>query len=181
MELEELYFEWMSELAFPSIYDRRRYSRLLEILNSSIFHFSIPMDENRMTDGIDLRYRFGYEKGYSNQQMDIALRHNRSCSMLEMMVALALRGDEHIAYDYETGGKTDYIFNTMLESLRLKSETNERIDIRYVESRIDALLNHDYDYDGNGGLFTVENPRQDMRHVDIWYQMNWFLQRLFNN
>lgn len=133
-----------------------------------------------MQDGIDLRYRFAYEKGYTNEQVSLALNQNRSCSMLEMMVALALRGDEHILYDYETGGKTDYIFKVMLESLDLINETNDRIDDRYVDYRIDALLNREYDFNGKGGLFTVDNPRQDMRHVDIWYQMNWYLQKLYN-
>lgn len=133
-----------------------------------------------MQDGIDLRYRFAYQKGYSNNEVSLALNKNHSCSMLEMMVALALRGDEHILYDYETGGRTDYIFKVMLESLDLVSQTNDRIDDRYIDYRIDVLLNHEYDYNGHGGLFTVDNPRQDMRHVDIWYQMNWYLQKLYN-
>ena len=181
MGLQEAYFQWMTEMIFPNHNDRYQYGHLLDALNASMFHFSIPMDENRMRDGIDLRYRFAYEKGYSNDMVSAALNHNRSCSMLEMMVALALKGDERILYDYETGGKAYYIFSIMLDSLQLSHMTNDNFDSDYVNYVIDRLLNHEYDYNGNGGLFTVENPRRDMRSVDIWYQMNWYLQKLYNN
>ena len=180
MGLTEIYFDWMSEIAFPNIRDRSRYGYLLDALNASMFYFSIPMDENRMRDGIDLRYRFAYDKGYSNEEVAVALNHNRSCSMLEMMVALSLKGDERILYDFETGGRADYIFRTMLESMQLIDMTNDRFDSGYIDYRINRLLNHDYEFNGNGGFFTVENPRKDMRLVDIWYQMNWYLQKLYN-
>ena len=35
--------------------------------------------------------------------------------------------------------------------------TNDNFYLHYVEYRIDRLLNREYDYDGRGGLFTVEN------------------------
>lgn len=181
MGLQEIYFDWMSNVVMPNTNERYRYRYLLEALNASIFHFSIPMDENRMRDGIDLRYRFAYENGYSDEEVSRALNHNRSCSMLEMMVALAIKGDERILYDYETGNRADYIFRVMLESLDLIHMTNDNFYLHYVEYRIDCLLNREYDYDGRGGLFTVENPRRDMRLVDIWYQMNWYLEKLYNN
>lgn len=181
MGLKETYLKWMSLQVVPDAKERREYERLLNALNESMFYFSIPMDENRMRDGIDLRYRFAYENGYTNDEMSNALNHNNSCSMLEMMVALALKGDERILYDYETGSKADYIFKIMLDSLQLSCMINRNFDSRYIDTRIDCLLTHDYDYDGAGGLFTIQNPRKDMRSVEIWYQMNWYLQRLYNN
>ncbi|MFU8786309.1 MAG: hypothetical protein ACNA7U_03600 [Candidatus Izemoplasmataceae bacterium] len=131
-----------------------------------------------MTDGIDLRYRFAYENGYTNEEVSGILSSNKSCSMLEMMVALALKGDERILYDFETGPQACFIFKIMIESLQLDRMTNDNFDIAYVNHRIDCLLNRDYDHDGRGGLFTVNNPRSDMRRVDIWYQMNWYLQKI---
>ena len=179
MGLQEIYFEWMSEMVFPNVRDRRDYYELLMALNQTLFYFSIPMDENRMRDGIDLRYRFAFERNYSNDIVSAELNHNRSCSMLEMMVALSLKGDERILYDYETGGKADYIFKIMLDSMGLTSMTDDYFDLDYINERIDRLLNHDYESNGNGGLFTVKEPRRDMRMVDIWYQMNWYLQELY--
>lgn len=170
----------MTDMVFPDSRERQQYEHLLVALNSSMFYFTIPMDENRMRDGIDLRYRFAYDKGYSNDEVNLAINHNRSCSMLEMMVALSLKGDERILYDYETGGKAYYIFKIMLESMQLSEMTNGNFDPAYIDYRIDRLLNHDYQSNGYGGLFTVDNPRRDMRNVDIWYQMNWYLQKLYN-
>lgn len=176
MNIKDLYFEWMCNIVFTNRHDINRYTELLKCLHSIIFHFEIPMDENRMRDGIDLRYRFAYDNQYSNDEIYRSLSDNNSCSMLEMMVALSLKSNEHILYDYETGDKSHYIFDLMLQSLDLKDMTNERFDHRYVENSIDRLLNREYDYNGKGGLFTVNNPRRDMRMVDIWYQMCWFIQ-----
>lgn len=179
MGLEKRYFKWMINIAIPDSIERENYLYLLDALNSSIFHFSIPMDENRMRDGIDLRYRFAYENGYSNEEISEIFNRHKSCSMLEMMLALAIKGDERILFDYETGSKADYIFKIMLDSLNLLGMTNDYFDPLYFDHTIDRLLNRDYNFDGSGGLFTVPNPRKDMRLVDIWYQMNWYLQELY--
>jgi len=180
IELQELYSDWMRKFVFKNAREREQYGYLLDALHASMFYFSIPMDENRMRDGIDLRYRFAYENGYDNHEVENALNVTSSCSMLEMMIALSIKGDERILYDYETGGRADYIFMTMLESLEFNDMTNDRFDPGYVNSKINGVLNHEYDYNGYGGLFVVNNPRRDMREVDIWYQMNWYLQTLYN-
>lgn len=176
MTIQDIYFEWMSGLVFPDVQEREQYEYLLRALDSSIFHFSIPMDENRMLDGIDLRYRFSYETGYDDRSI---LRDN--CSTLEMMVALALKADDMIMYDYETGSKINYIFKVMIKSLQLSGMVNSNFDRNYVEGRIGRFLDRDYHRTGRGGLFTVRNPARDMRDVDIWYQMNWYLQNFYKN
>ena len=65
MGLQELYFDWMASKAFSNTKDRMKYEQLLNALNNTMFYFSIPMDENRMRDGIELRNRFAYETNYS--------------------------------------------------------------------------------------------------------------------
>ena len=49
-----------------------------------------------------------------------------------------------------------------------------RFDERYVDEVIDIFLNREYAENGEGGLFTV-NGYEDMRTVEIWYQMCWYL------
>jgi len=179
MGFKDIYFNWMSVMVFPNIYERNHYNTLLKALHSSLFYFSIPMDENRMQDGIDLRYRFAYENGYPIDIVKNELYRSNTCSILEMMVALAIKGNERILYDYETGGRTDFIFKEMLKSLQIIDLSDENFSKSYFDYRISKFLNRDYSYNGNGGLFTVHDPRDDMRTVDIWYQMNWFLQKLY--
>lgn len=62
-ELNNEYFEWMCQLVYDERYIRRlSYQKLLNHLHNIDFQYSLPMDGNRAEDGIDLRYRFGYEK-----------------------------------------------------------------------------------------------------------------------
>lgn len=177
--IKNLYFEWMTKIAISDERLRNEYSNLLEALNNITFYFTIPLDENRAVDGADLRYRFGNELNINTEDIQHHI-DNRECSMLEMMVALAVRGEEHIMEDSDIGNQTTCWFMDMLTSLKLTDTTNNNFDIRWVEYCIDRLLNHDYESNGEGGLFTVQNPRQDMRHVDIWYQMMWYLNAVLN-
>ena len=98
-ELNDAYFNWMYQLVFDGRYSKRlSYRKLLRELHRIEFTYSIPMDGNRAEDGVDLRYRFGYENGYSSSMISVYL-DNRMCSVLEMMIALAIRCEEHIMDD----------------------------------------------------------------------------------
>ena len=61
-ELNNKYFKWMCQLVLDRRYSKSlSYRKLLQFLNRVDFSYTIPMDGNREDDGIDLRYRFGYE------------------------------------------------------------------------------------------------------------------------
>jgi len=80
-------------------YSRRlSYQKLLRHLHNIDFQYMLPMDGNRAEDGIDLRYRFGYEKEYEGSTIASYL-DNSPCSVLEMLIALAFRCEEHIMTD----------------------------------------------------------------------------------
>ena len=85
-ELNDAYFNWMCQLVFDGRYSKKlSYRRLLKVLHKIEFTYSIPMDGNRAEDGIDLRYRFGYENGCSSSMISAYL-DNKTCSVLEMMI-----------------------------------------------------------------------------------------------
>ena len=109
-ELNDAYFNWMYQLVFDGRYSKRlSYQKLLRELHRIEFTYSIPMDGNRAEDGVDLRYRFGYENGYSSSMISVYL-DNRMCSVLEMMIALAIRCEEHIMDDPDIGNRTGQWF-----------------------------------------------------------------------
>ena len=81
---------------------RDRYKILLCQLHGIIFYNLIDMDADRAEDGINLRYRFGYENGYESAMIASCL-DNRPCSVLEMMVALAIKIEEQIMDDPDNG------------------------------------------------------------------------------
>lgn len=174
-EINNLYFEWMYSLVFNAKYFKRlSYRKLLIYLNDVDFYYDIPMDANREDDGIELRYRFGYEKGY--EQRDIALYlDNRPCSVLEMMIALSVRCEEHIMSDPDMGNRTGQWFWNMLVNLGLEDMNDDEFDEDYVETVIGKFLNREYEQNGKGGLFIVNDTEKDLRKAEIWYQLCWYL------
>ena len=93
-----------------------------------------------------------------------------------MLIALAIRCEEHITDDPDIGDRTDIWFWSMIRSLGLDIMPDSRYDAAYVSAVIDRFLNRDYARDGRGGLFTVDNGRYDMRSMEIWYQMCAYLE-----
>ena len=166
--LNSEYFDWMYRI----ICDNKRlsYKKILKHLHDTRFVYSIDMDGNRADDGVDLRYRFGYEMDYD----DLSICHwldTGDCSVLEMMVALTLRCEEHIMSDPEFGDRTDKWFWIMMDSLGLSFMDD--LTFSQVEATliIDRFQNREYESNGVGGLFIVENTEHDMRDMEIWTQM----------
>lgn len=167
--LNKLYFDWLYRKV---IHGRKSYSLLLSYLHSVSFEYLIPMDGNRADDGTDLRYRFCYEEN-CDDAMVAAYLDNRPCTVLEMMVALAIR-EEQIMEDPDLGDRTDLWFMEMLKSLNVDQMIDSNFDIRYVEFAVNTFMHREYERNGKGGLFTVD-CEHDMRNEEIWYQMSLYL------
>lgn len=177
-ELKELYFDWMYRLVRNGTPSRRvSYRKLLRSLYNIDFIYEIPMDGNRAEDGIDLRYRFGSEN-YYDDAMIAAYLDDVPCSVLEMMIALSIRCEEHIMDDPDIGDRTGLWFWGMVSNLGLEDMSDMRFNSGIVEDAIERCLNREYGRNGEGGLFTVKRSRQDMRSVEIWYQMCWYLDEI---
>lgn len=167
------YFRWMCRFVF----DRRYsvfYNRLLRHLSNREFVYILGRDANRTEDGIDLRYRFGRERHYPEPMIADYL-DDKPCSVLEMMVALAIRCEDQIMEDPDIGNRTAKWFWNMIFNLGLGDMTDGGFNPRLADKVLERFLNREYDPDGKGGLFTVRNYQVDMRSVEIWYQMCWYL------
>lgn len=175
LELSREYFKWMCQLVCIKPYDRRlSYSKLLNHLNDIDFQYILPMDGNRAEDGIALRYRFGYEKEYADSMVASYL-DNRPCSVLEMLIALAFRCEEHIMDNPDTGNRMGQWFWDMIDNLGLESMNNSQFNAAYTDDVIFRFMERKYKRNGEGGLFTINHCKYDMRNVEIWYQLNWYL------
>ena len=169
------YFEWMYDLVCGARYSRETsYKKLLRYLHSVEFRYSIPRDSNRAVDGVDLRYRFFYMNEYDTRPN---WPDDYECSVLEMMVALSIKCED-IMGDDRFGDRTGQWFWGMIVNLGLGSMTDDRFDELYAEDVINIFLDRRYDPDGKGGLFRIKHCRQDLRNVEIWYQMCWYLDTL---
>ena len=167
------YFDWIYQLINGDFHGLS-YRKLLLHLNSIVFQSEIPMDENRAGDGVNLRYRFGYERSYDAALIACYL-DCKPCSVLEMMAALSLRCEETIMQNPNFGDRTAEWFWGMIDSLGLEEMYDSNYDAVYVENVIFRFINHEYERNGKGGLFTIENECRDMRKIEIWWQMNWYL------
>ena len=170
-EIEARYFEWMLELVCGERYASDiSYRELLWHLHNIEFIYYIPNDYNRAADGVALRQQFAYYMELPDADRYIV----GPCTVLEMMIALAIRC-EKIMDNPEFGDRTAQWFWKMIANLGLNGMSDERFDAATVEEVIDIFMDHDYKPDGRGGLFTVRNCNKDMRDLEIWVQMCYFL------
>lgn len=175
-ELEEKYFEWLYNLVCndDNGYNRLSYRNLLLFLYNTEFTYTMKMDGNRAKDGIDFRYYYGDENEYS---YNFVSRHldNRPCNVLEMMIALAFKGEEQIMDDSDYGNRASQWFWNMIVSLGLGSMHDGHFNEGYVRGVMYRFLTRNYEPNGKGGLFTVENCEYDLRDMEIWAQFMWYL------
>lgn len=172
------YFNWLYDLICGNRRSKQfSYRKLLIHLHKTDFRYSITRDKNRAKDGADLRYRFALTQYYDTEPDYILDMLEGPCSVFEMMVALAIRCEETMD-DPDVGDRTGQWFWGMIVSLGLGGMLDNRYDDRVVDDVIERFLDRDYEPDGSGGLFTIDNCRRDLRDVEIWNQMWWYIDTL---
>ena len=179
-DIQRDYFEWLCKVVGDSKTSRKSYRKLLWYLHETEFTFILPMDENRCVDGIDLRYRYGDIHGIEDPVIASCLDIT-PCSILEMMVALALRCESSIMEDPAVGCRPGRWFWKMIDSLGLSDMSDGAFDEEHVNSIIWRFLNREYDRDGKGGLIYIPNTKYDIRSMEIWYQMQRYLIEYMRN
>lgn len=170
------YFEWLTNMVVKNKPKSKRlsFNKLLTFLHATNFRHIILMDENRAEDGKDLRYRYARETGWP----DVPDCLDGPCSVLEMMIALSIRCEEWIMDNTEYGNRTGQWFWDMITSLGLGSMTDERFDKILVSDVIERFLDREYQPNGKGGLFTIKNCNDDLRDIEIWVQLCWYLDNI---
>lgn len=174
-DIRDEYFDWLYELVCDGKYAKAiSYRKLFEFLHETEFVYSIPRDQNRAEDGIDLRWRFVCDTYIPEYADEILEDLDSPCSVLEMMVALAITC-ENIMDDPAFGNRTSQWFWEMIVNLGLGGMSDSRFNRLQAEESIVRFLNREYEPDGKGGLFTIDNCDRDLRNVEIWYQLCWYL------
>ena len=178
--IEKEYFEWLYNLVQGQRYSKEvSYCELLRYLHSIKFRYTIAKDRNRAEDGRDLRYRFAITNYRGAVDTDLVLDVLEGpCSVLEMLVALSLRCEETIMDDPHIGNRTAQWFWGMISNLGLSSMQDCRFDAGYVDHVINVFLDRKYEPNGRGGLFTVRHCHRDLRRVEIWNQLNYYLDEI---
>lgn len=177
-DIIELYFQWLTDQVCTDK-EKRKFSKVLRLLYSTTFRYTLERDGNRAEDGISLRDSFGNEN-----DIDCETRHNAitgPCTLLEMMVGLADRAVYSMVDDEITGNEDPkhWIFWLMMSNVGLIRLSNADFSHSKAIRHIDVLLDRKYASNGRkGGLFVVRKPRSDLREVEIWYQMCWSISEM---
>ena len=169
-ELEQRYYEW---LVTQHIRGWESYGVLLRSLYETPFRVMLLMDENRVGDGLGMRARFAYFYNLHPDERDI-LKQCRPCSVLEIMIGLALRFEEEYMTQYSTEDPIGAWFWPMINSLGLINYDDQHFDRPGYNRIIETFLNRTYSPDGRGSMFYIPGNMTDMRQIEIWQQMMMF-------
>lgn len=175
------YLEFLMDRILP--YNRYRpgfkqppitYYNLLQKLYDIPFYPKMDDDEHRYSDGISLRSRYAIVTNLREEEEELLLSYY-DCSMLEMMVALALKIEEHIMADPAYGNRTGQWFWYMIRSLGLNFYHDSNYKDEEVYNIIRKYSNGEYEPNGMGGLFYIPQIDEDLRKKSIWYQTMRYL------
>lgn len=123
--------------------------------------------------GVGLRYRYSiYVK--RDDVIDIL---NEPCSVLEMILALAIRCEDTIMANVRYGDRTIQWFWSMIKNLGLSYMTDERFNKDEAIRIIYKFMERQYEPNGRGGLFYMPDRNEDLTQIDIWTQLCWYLDK----
>ena len=177
------YFNWLIDLTntwcWKNSNEKDDYYLLLEYLYDRQFVWTMMMDGNRAQDGVETRLRF-VEQSDEYDYRDVYLYLTHPCNVLEMMAALASRCEDHIMGDPSQTDNTGKWFWEMITNMHLDKMTDRYFDEQRVDEIVTNMLDRNYAKNGDGGLFKIHDDK-DMRYVDIWCQLNWYLNEVAEN
>jgi len=166
------YFHWLCDLIEVNAPDKS-YWFLANDLHRREFFWLISNDDNRANDGRNLRDLFADDEKYDDIEPI-----NGPCTVLEMLIGLAMRMDGIMA-DLDNTNRTSKWFWEIITNVGLDKfnddvyfELNGEININ---TAIDIILERTYRRNGKGGLFPLKFNKKDQRKVEIWYQMSEYL------
>lgn len=172
--MEELWDDYLLFLIWRCNLQEKEINGLelvLEVLHNTEFTYVLNRDGNRFDDGMELRNDYEIPcscRKYIDEFM------NRPCSVLEMLMALAIRVDNEIIGD-PAEEHPERFFMEMIENLGLLRYRNYKFKMNEVTKIIQLWMHRRFHKDGVGSPFPVKYSRIDQRDFEIWDQMNTYI------
>jgi hypothetical protein len=178
VDIENKYYEWLCN--FVGVNQKNKsYYLLFKELYKTPFKWTVPNDDNRAVEGMELRRRFCEEEHYPYKYA-IAMSEELKgkINILEVLIALAVRCDE-LMKDTKFSANIEHWFWHLLDNIDLSKFTDEEFYTHFGVSEIEKILNiwinRQYKRNGEGGLFPIKDTKKDQRKVELWYQMSEYL------
>jgi hypothetical protein len=175
--IEHVYFEWLTgHINFNhGRPNGKTYVDLMGLLHNKEFIWIVANDDNRLEDAEALRHEFISDEGITRPGG--LLDHQPPLSVLEIIVSLSVR------CAFADGGNAQDWAWTLIKNLDLHrmSDPLSRMDVEEVDDILDTLIYRNYDPDGSGGFFPLNHPQVNQKEVELWYQMNAYIDELLEN
>lgn len=164
------YFIWLTLQI--EINSSKQYSDLLERLHNTEFVWVIPHDDNRVSDGLDLRTEFlDGTVGWQHEDiMELPIMTGKGASVLEVLIALSRR------CAFICGGEAPWWAWQLMGNVGLFKFSNPltRAKAEKLDDVLEALIWRTYKRNGEGGFFPLTDPKEDQTKLEIWHQMNQY-------
>ena len=170
-EVREDYLRWLEPQVKDDYANRGdTYWDLVNLMFDTPFTWIIPMDNNRVSDGLDLRVEFAHEA-----HMRPSLREQMGPgSFLEVLIGLSRRL-AFLAGGEAPGWSWELLTNLEMHRLTDPLTSPKR---RKAEEIMRVAMERTYLPDGTGGFFPLAWPDGDQTQIELWYQMNAFVGEL---
>lgn len=178
-EVRQDYFDWLCNIIGVEN-EHESFVLLANDLWNTEFVSLVPHDENRIGDVMQLRKQYLDEVNcYDGWYLD-----GFPCNMLEVLIALAGRMDFEISEPEDFSNHTAIFFWDMMRNLGLDRYADEVYvqngGMENVKKILKKMIWREYEGDGHGGLFPLCRPHEDQRKVELWYQMQEYLNENFS-
>lgn len=165
-QIDYEYYEWLiSQIHIPN---NKTYLYLFERMHNLEFFWTVPNDDNRVHDGLDLRGEF---LNGTRRKLSI---DGDGVSILEVLVSLSRR------VAFTAGGDAPQWAWKLLKNLHLTKMFDPLSDdnIERIDEILDAVVWRTYRRDGQGGFFPLKNAVDDQTKIEIWYQLNAYVMEM---
>lgn len=151
------------------------YDALMTALHETEFIYVIDRDENRMRDGLRLRYYFFQDIGMSTDADFVSdVSDPIPCSVLEVLVALAIKIDDNYTGD-PADPHPEIVFWDMIKNLGLHKFINSTFNAVEFDKIMDFWLMREFGNDGNGSIFPVKSVTFLSKSEEIWRQATAYI------
>lgn len=167
--LDDAYLTWLHGRVRSAI-KGRSYWQVLRKMYQTEYVWFIPNDDNRVEDGLELRYRFVTDLDIDADEDWMQL----GCSFLEMLIALSER------FSFESEMSVPECFWILVKNLGLDNYPDSSFMDHEDEigDILDRVIWRTYSDDGAGSLFPIRGATK-MAEMEIWYQMQNYILELY--
>lgn len=171
------YFIWLMDLVNTNV---DAYSELLYFLHDTDFVWCLDRDDGRAADGLKLRDEYRDAMAGMGFDASWVVLMDKPCSVLEMLIGLSRRMDDMLIEDY-MAPRVPIWFWKMIKNLGLAKYTNGILmnasddDYYDIQEILNRWMNRDFEPDGTGSIFPLENAYTDQRERTIMYQLNAYV------